>query len=679
MTLAAGNKQSFEAVGYYSDGSSRAITDLSVSDWHVSDQEVGYFNDPEVLIGGDTPGILTVYASKGGITSNTVNVEVTTAVITAIEVTPSPVNVAKGQTQLLVATATYSDTTSSDVSSSVTWTPVDTNTATVTSAGVLSGVEVGSTTVTASKDGVTSNAVAVTVSDAVIETIEVTPSPVNVAKGQTQPLVATATYSDTTSSDVSSSVTWTPVDTNTATVTSAGVLSGVEVGSTTVTASKDGVTSNAVAVTVSDAVIETIEVTPSPVNVAKGQTQPLVATATYSDTTSSDVSSSVTWTPVDTTYATVTSAGVLSGVEVGSTTVTASKDGITSNVVTVNVTDAVITAIEVTPSPVNVAKGQTQPLVATATYSDTTSSDVSSSVTWTPVDTTYATVTSAGVLSGVEVGSTTVTASKDGITSNVVTVNVTDAVITAIEVTPSPVSVAKGQTQPLVATATYSDTTSSDVSSSVTWTPVDTTYGTVTSAGVLSGVEVGSTTVTASKDGVTSNAVAVTVSDAVIETIEVTPSPVNVAKGQTQPLVATATYSDTTSSDVSSSVTWTPVDTTYATVTSAGLLSGVAVGGTTLTASEGGKTSNTVTVTVTDAVIDSIQVTPSLVNIAKGQTQQLTAEATYSDGTSSDISSSVTWTPADPATATVTPAGLLSGVAEGSTTLTASEGGKTSN
>ncbi|MCS6124993.1 DUF1566 domain-containing protein [Shewanella baltica] len=119
----------------------------------------------------------------------------------------------------------------------------------------------------------------------------------------------------------------------------------------------------------------------------------------------------------------MTSAGVLSGVEVGSTTVTASKDGVTSNAVTVNVTDAVITAIEVTPSPVNVAKGQTQPLVATATYSDTTSSDVSSSVTWTPVDTNTATVTSAGVLSGVEVGSTTVTATKDGITSN--TVNVT--------------------------------------------------------------------------------------------------------------------------------------------------------------------------------------------------------------------------------------------------------------
>uniref|UniRef100_UPI001A9725DF Ig-like domain-containing protein n=1 Tax=Vibrio sp. 10N.222.47.A9 TaxID=1903178 RepID=UPI001A9725DF len=80
-----------------------------------------------------------------------------------------------------------------------------------------------------------------------------------------------------------------------------------------------------------------------------------------------------------------------------------------------------------------------------------------------------------------------------------------------------------------------------------------------------------------------------------------------------------------------------------------------------LTASKDGKESNAVTVTVTAAVITDIQVTPSPVNIAKGQTQQLTATATYSDGTSSDISSSVTWAPANTDTATVTAAGLLSG------------------
>ncbi|EJE4198731.1 DUF1566 domain-containing protein, partial [Vibrio cholerae] len=48
----------------------------------------------------------------------------------------------------------------------------------------------------------------------------------------------------------------------------------------------------------------------------------------------------------------------------------------------------------------------------------------SSSVTWVPIDTATATVDPSGLLSGVEVGNTTLTASKDGITSNEVTVNV---------------------------------------------------------------------------------------------------------------------------------------------------------------------------------------------------------------------------------------------------------------
>ncbi|MCR9946192.1 Ig-like domain-containing protein, partial [Vibrio parahaemolyticus] len=193
LTLAVGNKQPFEAVGHYSDGSSRTLTDLNVSDWHTSDPDVGRFDEPGVFTATNV-GNTTLTATKDGVTSNTVDVNVSAAVITSIQVTPSPVNVAKGQTQQLTATATFSDATSSDVSNSVTWTPIDTATATVSSAGLLSAVEVGNTTLTATKDGVTSNTVDVNVSAAVITSIQVTPSPVNVAKGQTQQLTATATF-----------------------------------------------------------------------------------------------------------------------------------------------------------------------------------------------------------------------------------------------------------------------------------------------------------------------------------------------------------------------------------------------------------------------------------------------------------------------------------------------------
>ncbi|MFV8453347.1 Ig-like domain-containing protein [Vibrio campbellii] len=162
LTLAVGNKQPFEAIGHYDDGSSRTLTDLTVSDWHTSDPDVGRFDEPGVFT-ATNEGNTTLTATKDGVTSNTVDVTVSAAVITSIQVTPSPVNIAKGQTQQLIATATFSDTTSSDISSSVTWGDFDTATVTVSSTGLLSAVKAGNTTLTATKDGVTSNTVDVNV------------------------------------------------------------------------------------------------------------------------------------------------------------------------------------------------------------------------------------------------------------------------------------------------------------------------------------------------------------------------------------------------------------------------------------------------------------------------------------------------------------------------------------
>ncbi len=124
------------------------------------------------MIGGNTLGTVSVYVIKDGITSNTINIEVTAAVIRDITVTPSTMRVAQGQTQQL--TATYSDDTSSDVSNSVTWMVLDTATATVTPTGILSGVEIGNTTVIATLDGITSNTVNVDVcNELACETIDI--------------------------------------------------------------------------------------------------------------------------------------------------------------------------------------------------------------------------------------------------------------------------------------------------------------------------------------------------------------------------------------------------------------------------------------------------------------------------------------------------------------------------
>ena len=75
LTLAVGNKQPFEAVGHYSDGSSRTLTDLTVSDWHTSNSDAGRFDVPGVFTATNV-GNTTLTATKDGVTSNTVDVNV---------------------------------------------------------------------------------------------------------------------------------------------------------------------------------------------------------------------------------------------------------------------------------------------------------------------------------------------------------------------------------------------------------------------------------------------------------------------------------------------------------------------------------------------------------------------------------------------------------------------------
>ncbi|MGI3153296.1 Ig-like domain-containing protein, partial [Aeromonas veronii] len=87
---------------------------------------------------------------------------------------------------------------------------------------------------------------------------------------------------------------------------------------------------------------------------------------------------------------------------------------------------AIITSIQLTPSVISLAKGQIQPLTATAIFSDDTSFPVTESVTWKSEDANIATVTNKGVLNAVNSGVVEIFASKDGVTSNVVNVEVTD-------------------------------------------------------------------------------------------------------------------------------------------------------------------------------------------------------------------------------------------------------------
>jgi hypothetical protein len=80
-----------------------------------------------------------------------------------------------------------------------------------------------------------------------------------------------------------------------------------------------------------------------------------------------------------------------------------------------------------------------------------------------------------------------------------------------------------------------------------------------------------------------------------------------------------------------------------------------------------------------EAVLSSIVVSAQNSLLAYGNTEQFSAVGTYSDGSTGDLSSKVTWTSSAPGVATVSTTGLVSALATGLTYITANLGGTISN
>ncbi|MBB1383787.1 Ig-like domain-containing protein, partial [Shewanella sp. SR41-2] len=246
--------------------------------------------------------------------------------------------------------------------------------------------------------------------------------------------------------------------------------------------------------------------------------------------------------------------------------------------------------------------------------------------------------------------------------------------LTSIAVTPATPSMPLGLKQQFTAMGTYSDGTSSDITNSATWSSDDSTVATINASGLAMGVIPGSVAITASLIDSSSNeqsaTTTLTITDATLTALAITPVTPSLAKGLTKQFMATGTYSDGTSPDVTTSVTWSSANTLVATVNASGLASGVAIGSSVITASLGSDETTT-ELNITDAILSSIALTPVEPSIAKGITQQFTAIGTYSDGISVDITASANWSSADTLVATMNTSGAAKGVSIGSSIITA--------
>ena len=250
----------------------------------------------------------------------------------------------------------------------------------------------------------------------------------------------------------------------------------------------------------------------------------------------------------------------------------------------------------------------------------------------------------------------------------------------SIAVAPSHPSLAKGLTLQFTATGTYSDASARDITASVTWTSSKPAVATITAAGLATAASQGPTTISATS-GAISGSTVLTVTTPALTSISITPVDPTIVIGGTRQFVATGKYSDGSTKTLTVSVTWASSNTSVATIVSGGSTPGLASGGgvgTSTISATLGSISGTTTLTVQPALV-SIMITPVNPSLKVGATLQFTATGHYSDSSTQNLTSSVTWTSSKPGVATISTSGLATAVAKGNTGIKAKLGGITSS
>jgi len=675
-SLTAGTSEQLTAEGTYSDSSTQTLT--SQATWQSSNTAVATVSNSGMLT-AVSAGSVTITATLGTV-SGTDSLVVIAAVgpptLTSITILPSAFSIASGQTKQLSAQGVFSDGTSQDLTSQVTWASVASNTASVSAAGLVTGVSQGSTSITATV-GTTSGSATATVTAALLNSIVVTPATASIATGQTQAFAANGIFSDGSSTDMTNSVSWSSSAKNFATVDATGLATGVSAGSATITATA-GTVSGSATLTVTPAVLVSVDISPDGQTIPTGGQVQLTLTGTYSDSTTQDLTN-VAWSSSDSTLASVDPVtGIVTGVANSNgnpVTITAAANGMTDTTA-VYVTSAIPESLTLTPATASIASGTTLQYTVNAIYSDGSIQPLTAGLTWASTSAPTAGVNASGLATGISPGQTSITVTSGALTGSAV-LTVTPAALTAIVVTPTSPTVGINGNVQFTATGIFTDNSTQDLTSLATWTSSAANVALITNSGLPTGLADGASVISADYDGISGSST-LTVSNATLVSITITPANAIVPPHAHIQMTAIGNFSDGSQVQLSG-VSWHTSSAKYAMISGSGVLRTKKSTSKPVPvyAKLNGITGQT-TVTITSMAIASIQLTPATPTIAVGTTQPFSLIGTFSDGvTTVDLSRSARWQTSNYRDAVINNAGVATGIATGSVTITGSYGSLT--
>jgi hypothetical protein len=497
--------------------------------------------------------------------------------------------------------------------------------------------------------------------------VAITPQSPAIALGLNLQLSATALFSDGSHTDVTGTATWASAQPNVASIKTGGMVISKTVGTTSITATYESMSASS-NLSVAPAALVSIVVTPQTPSLAPNHSVQLTATGTFTDGTTQNLSGAVTWSSTPTNVLSISTSGLATANSLGAATVTASEGSITGSDA-LSVALPALVSIAVTPQTPSLTPNHSVQLSATGTFADGTTQNLSGVVTWSSTSTSILSISATGLATANSPGAATVTASEGSISGSDA-LAVALPTLVSIAVSPPSITLTPAHSAQLKAVGTYNDASTQDISASVTWSASPSGIVSVSGDGVATGKALGAATITAALNTVSGMDTVAVVAPA-LSSISITPSGASIPLGINQQLSALGTYSDGSTQNLTNSVLWVSSNPTIVSLSGSGMATADAVGLVTVTATSGaiGATSQ---LQVIPPIVVSFTVAPASSLLALGTREQMSALATFSDGTTQDMTTSVSWSSENPAIANVSNQGLLEADQVGDTVVSVS-------
>ena len=324
-----------------------------------------------------------------------------------------------------------------------------------------------------------------------------------------------------------------------------------------------------------------------------------------------------------------------------------------------------VTEVSLNKNAMELTVEGSETLTATVKPDDATDKNV----TWSSSDETVAKVDNDGKVTAVSAGKATITAKAGEVTVTCsVTVAEKNVSVTEVSLNKTTLELTVEGSETLTATVKPDDATDKNV----TWSSSDETVAKVDNDGKVTAVSAGKATITA-KAGEVTVTCSVTVAEKNVSVTEVSlnKNTLELAVEESETLTATVKPDNATDK----TVTWSSSDEKVAKVDNSGKVTAVSAGTATITA-KAGEVTATCTVTVKEKTVSVTEVSLNKTALELTVEGSETLTATVKPDNATD--KTVTWASSDTAIVTVDANGKVTGVKEGTATITATtkDGGK---